>query len=55
MGPSRSSSLRIGGDFLAVADYGWTGGASERSALVELRNSPGAPPFPLDKGESKLD
>ena len=25
MGPGRSSSLRIGGDSLAVAGFGWTG------------------------------
>ena len=42
MGPSRSSSLRIGGDFSAVASSGWTGGASDRSAG-------------LDKGKGKVD
>ena len=51
MGPSHSSSLRIGGDTSTVAGSGRTGGASDRSAVVELRNAPGAPPFPLDKGK----
>ena len=55
MGPGRSSSLRIGGDSSAVASSGWIGGASDRSAGVELRDAPGAPPFPLDKGKGKVD
>ena len=55
MGPSRSSSLRIGGDSLAVASSGRTGGSSDRSAKVELRNAPGAPPFPLDKGKGRVN
>ena len=55
MGPGRSSSLHIGGDSSAVASSGRTGGASVRSAGVELRDTPGAPPFPLDKGKEKVD
>ena len=55
MGPSRSSSLRIGGDSSAVAGSGQTGGASDRLAGVELRNAPGAPPFPLDKGKGRVN
>ena len=55
MGPSRSSSLPIGGDSSAVAGSGRTGGASDRSAVVELRNAPGAPPFPLDKGKGRVN
>ena len=55
MGPGRSSSLRIGGDSLIVARSGWTGGAFGRSAGVELRDAPRAPPFPLDKGKGKVD
>ena len=55
MGLGRSSSLRIGGDSLAVADSGRTGGVSDRSAGVELRDAPGAPPLPLDKGKGKVD
>ena len=46
MGSGRSYSLRIGGNSSAVASSGWTGGASDRSARVELRDAPGAPPFP---------
>ena len=51
----RSSSLHIGGDSSAVASFGPTGGASDRSAGVELRDAPGAPHFPLDKGNGKVD
>ena len=51
MGPGRSSSLRIGGDSSVVAGSGQTGGASNRSAEVELRDAPRVPPFPLDKGK----
>ena len=55
MGPSRSSSLCIGGDSSVVAGSGRTGGASDRSAGVELRNAPGAPSFPLDKGKGRVN
>ena len=55
MGPGCSSSLRIGGDSSAVASFGQTGGASDHSAGVELRDAPEAPPFPLDKGNGKVD
>ena len=55
MGPGRSSSLRIGGDSMADAIYGRTGGASDRSAGVELRDTLGAPPFPLDKGKGRVN
>ena len=55
MGPGRSSSLRIGGDSSTVASSGRTGGASGRSTGVELRDAPGAPPFPFDKGKGKVD
>ena len=55
MGLSRSSSQRIGGDSSTVAGSGWTGGASDRSAVVELRNASGAPPFPLDKGKGRVN
>ena len=55
MGPGRSSSLRIGGDSLAVAGSGRTGGVSDRSAEVELRDALGALPFPLDKGKGRID
>ena len=55
MGLSRSSSLRIGGDSSAVSGSGRTGGASDRSAEVELRDALGVPPLPLDKGKGKVD
>ena len=55
MGPGHSSSLRIGGDSSAVAGSGRTGGVSDRWAGVELRDAPGAPTFPLDKGKGNVD
>ena len=55
MGPGRSSSLRIGGDSSAVSGSGWTGGASDRSAEVELRDVPGAPPLPIGKSKGRVD
>ena len=55
MGPGRSFSLRIGGDSSIVARFGRTGGASGRSIGVELRDAPGAPPFPLNKGKEKVN
>ena len=55
MGLSRSSSLRIGGDSSVVAGSGRTGGASDRSAGVDLRDARGEPPFPLNKGKGRID
>ena len=55
MGPSRSSSQRIGGDSSAVAGSGRIGGTSDHSAGVELRDALGAPPFSLDKGKGRVD
>ena len=55
MGPSRFSSLLIGDDSSAVSSSGRTGGASDRSAGVGLRDAPRAPPFPLDKGKGRVD
>ena len=54
MGLSRSSSLLIGGDSSAIAGSGRTGGVSDRLAGAELRDAPGAPPFPLDKGKERI-
>ena len=54
MGQGRSSSLRIGGDSSAAAGSRRTGGASDRSTGVYLRDAPGAPPFPLDKGKGRV-
>ena len=55
MGPSRSSSLRIGDDSSAVAGSGRVRNASGRSAVVEPRNVLEAPPFPLDKDKGKIN
>ena len=55
MGMGRSSSLRIGGDSSAIVGSGRTGGASDRSAEVDLRDAPGEPPFPLNKGKGRID
>ena len=55
MGLGRFSSLHIGGDSSVVAGSGRSGGVSDHSASVELRDAPGAPPLPLDKGKGKVD
>ena len=54
-GPSRSSSLRIGGDSSAVAGSERTSGASDRLAGVDPRDALGEPPFPLNKGKGRID
>ena len=48
MGPGRSSSLRIGDDSSAIVGSRRARDASGRSAVVEPRNVPGAPPLPLE-------
>ena len=55
MGPGHSFPLRIGSDSSVVAGSGRTGGVSDRSAGVELRDALVAPPLPLDKGKGKVD
>ena len=55
MGPGRSSSLRIGGDSSAVSGSGRISGASDSLVGVVVRNAPGEPPFPLDKGNGRID
>ena len=55
MGPSRSSSLRIGGDSSAIPDSGLTGGESARLVVVALRDALGEPPLPLGKGKGRID
>ena len=55
MGPGRFSSLRIGGDSSTVVDFGRNGGAFDRSVGVDLRDAPREPPFPLNKGEGRID
>ena len=55
MGPGHSSSLRIDGDSLAVPSSGRIGGPPDRSATVELRDTPRALPAPLDKGKGRVN
>ena len=55
MGPGRSSSLRIGGGSSVATGSGRTGDASDRLTMVDLRDAPGVPPFPLDKGKGRVD
>ena len=61
MGPGRSSSLRIGGDSSVVAGSGRTGGTSDRSAEVDLRDAlgggggGGGRAFLLNKGKGRID
>ena len=55
MGPSRSSSLRIGGDSSTVSGSRRTGGESNHLTVVVLRDAPGEPPSPLVKGKDKID
>ena len=55
MGPSRSSSLCIGDDSLTVVGSGWVRDAPCRSAAVEPRNAPEAPPLPLGKDKGKIN
>ena len=55
MGPHRSSSLRIRGDSSFVFGSGQIGGASDNLTGVVLRNAPGEPHFPLDKGKGRID
>ena len=55
MGPGCSSSLRIGGDSSAESGSGQTGGESNHSATVVLRDALGEPPSPSGKGKGKVD
>ena len=55
MGLGRSSSLLIGGDSSAVPGSGRTGDTSDNLNGVALRNAPGEPLFPLDKGKERID
>ena len=55
MGPSRYSSLRIGSDSSVADGSGRTSGTSNRLTRVDLRDAPGVPPFPLDKGKGSVD
>ena len=55
MGPSRSASLCIGDDSSVAVDSGRTGGASDRSAGVDLRDAPREPSLPLNKDKGRID
>ena len=55
MGLGRSFSLRIGGDSFVVPDLGRRGGASDRLAVVALRDAQGEPPLLLGKGKGRID
>ena len=55
MGPSRSSSLRIGVDSSTVSGSRRTGGESDRLAMIALRDALGELPFPVGKGKDKID
>ena len=55
MGPSRNSSLRIGGDPSAISGSGRTDGSSDRLTGVVSKNAPREPPFPLDMGKGKIN
>ena len=55
MGPSRSSSLCIGDDSSTVVGFGRVRDVPGRSAVIEPRNLPGAPPLPLGKDKGKIN
>ena len=55
MGPSSSSSLRIGDDSSSVASSRRVRDAPIRSVAAEPQNVPGARPLPLDKGKGKIN
>ena len=55
MCPGRSSSLRIEGDSSIVPDSGRASGASDRLAVVALRDPPREPPLPSGKGKGRID
>ena len=55
MGPGRFSSLRIGGNSPAVPSSGRTDDGSDNLNGVALRNVPGEPLFPLNKGKGRVD
>ena len=55
MGPSRSSVLRIGGNYAEAFSSGRTSGKSDSLAVVVHWVAPGEPPFPLDKSKGKIN
>ena len=54
MGLDRSSVLRIGSNPVEASSSGQTGGKFDSLAVVVHQVAPGEPPFPLDKGKTKL-
>ena len=54
MGPGRSSSLCIGGDYSVVPDSGRTGGESDCLAVVALRDARGKLLSPWVKARVEL-
>ena len=55
MGPSCSSSLRIGDDFSTVVGSGRVRDVPGHSAVIEPQNVPGAPLLPLGKDQGKIN
>ena len=55
MGPSRSSSLRIGDDPSADAGSGQAREVPVRSTVAGPQNAPEVPPLPLGKGKRKIN
>ena len=55
MGPSRSSSLRIGDDPSTIAGSERAGDAPLLSVAAEPQNAPEAPPLPLGKDKRKIN
>ena len=47
--------MHLGGDSSTESDSGRTGGESNRSATIVLRDAPREPPSPLGKGKGKID
>ena len=55
MGPGRFSSLRIGGDSSTVVDSGGLAAPSTVRSELIFGMPQGSPPFPLNKGEGRID
>ena len=55
MGPGRSSVLRIGSDPTEASSSGRADRGNCNFAVVVHRAVPGEPPFPLDKGNGKIN
>ena len=55
MGPGRSSVLRIRSNPAKASSSGQTSGEFDSLAMVVHQVAPGEPPFPLDKGNGKIN